>query len=552
MAQPLLFDLGIIILVATVFSVFARQFRQPLLIAYVLAGVLIGPVGLGLITDAASIATLGELGIAFLLFTVGLEIDVQKLRAVGTPSLVGGIVQVASTFALGFLLSGLFGFGGIIGLYIGLLFAFSSTMIVAKILTDSHEVATLHGRIMLGILILQDILVVLALPLLTNLYSIFSPELFGSVLIKGLGLFCIALVINRFISQSILDYAAKSKEILFFTAVSVCFIFMGFAYALGFSIAIGAFIGGLTLAQFPYNIEIFGEMRSLRDFFAVIFFTTLGMQLNLAVMYSMFVPFLASLLLIILAKPAILTLIYLLMGYGGRTSSTIGLGLGQASEFTFIIAAQGLLLGHLTGEMYSLILSIMVVSMVVTPYFIKHHSSIYWFFKRFGISHSAIRPRKVIKLHRPPAKKLQNHVVVFGAGVTGMNIINDLKKTKESFVVLEHDPDVVKKLNKKGVYCFYGEADNEDLLNKLGLFKAKMAVITIPDIDEACFVIRRAKRFNKKIKILARANTKREKEELSQAGADYVVLPKVICAQELARVIGKYLKGQEPKQCPSR
>ncbi|MFQ5648116.1 MAG: cation:proton antiporter, partial [Candidatus Aenigmatarchaeota archaeon] len=412
----------------------------------------------------------------------------------------------------------------------------------AKILADSHEIATLHGRIMLGILIIQDILIVLALPLLNNLYSIFSLALFGGILFKGLGLFCIALVVNRFISKKILDHAAKTKEVLFFTAVSSCFIFMGLAYALGFSIAIGAFIGGLALAQFPYNIEIFGEMRSLRDFFAVIFFTTLGMQLNLTVMYSMFVPFIVFLLLIILAKPAILTLIYLLLGYGGRTSSTVGLGLGQASEFTFIIAAQGLLLGHLTGQMYSLILSIMVVSMVVTPYFINHHSSIYSFFRRTKVSHRRMRPHKVEKLEKPPEKPLERHVVVFGAGMTGMKVIDYLKRKKERFVVLDHDPDVVKKLNKEGVHCFYGETDNEDLLLKLGLYKAKMAIATIPDIPEACFAIKKAKRFNPKIKILARATSKREEEELRQAGADYIVIPKVVCAAALERSIGHFLR----------
>ena len=551
MVAPPLFDLTIIIILATVFSYFARWLKQPLLVAYVIAGVVLGPVGLGLITDPASIATLGELGIAFLLFTVGLEIDIQKLRSVGPPALLGGIVQVIATFGLGFLLSSVFGFGSVVGLYIGLLFAFSSTMIVAKILADHHEVGTLHGRIMLGILILQDILVVLAIPLLTNMEAIFSLELFGGVLFKGLGLFCIALAINRFISQEMLYFAAKTKEILFFTAVSVCFLFMGLSYVLGFSIAIGAFIGGLALAQFPYNIEIFGEMRSLRDFFAVIFFTTLGMQLNLMVMYHMFLPFIIFLLMIILAKPAILALSYLFMGYGGRTSSTVGLGLGQASEFTFIIAAQGLLLGHLSGDLYSLILSIMVVSMVVTPYFIKHQSAFYRFFTRFGISHSRMTPRRVSELHKAPSKRLEKHTVVFGAGMTGMHIIKELKRRRESIVVLEHDPDVVKDLNRKGIYCFYGEADNEDLLYKLGLFKAKMAIITIPDIGEACFVIRRAKRFNPRIRILARANSEREEEELRQSGADHIVLPKIICAHELARAIN-IVAAKKPKRCPSR
>lgn len=541
-AITLLFALGLIMFVGTIFAWFARLLRQPLIVAYVLAGVLLGPMVLGLVTDPAEIATLAELGIAFLLFTVGLEIDVQKLRAVGNAALVGGIVQVGVTFALGLLLGSVLGFGNIVGLYIGLLFAFSSTMIVAKILADEHEVGTLHGRIMLGILILQDILVILALPLLGDIQAVLSPELFGLILVKGLGLFSIAIVLNRFLVRKVLHYAARTKEILFLTAVSTCFIFIGLAYVLGFSIAIGAFLGGLAMAQFPYNIEIFGEMRSLRDFFSVIFFTTLGIQLNLWVMYSMFPIFLLFLLMIILAKPLILTLSYLFLGYGGRVSSTIGLGLGQASEFTFIIAAQGLILGHLTQDFYSLIVSLMVVSIIITPYFLKHHTSIYRAFRGLNITHSLIKPRHLEQLENPK-DRLQDHIVVFGAGMTGNKIIDDLRKKKEKFVVVEHDPEVMRELRKKDIHCLYGEADNEELLRRAGLFSARLAIITIPDMDEVCFIIQKARRFNPRIKIMARAYTlEQEKELYKKPRADLVIVPKAISAGEMIRNLDSYLK----------
>ncbi len=532
------FDIGLVIIIATIFAYFARGLRQPIIVGYVLAGVLVGPLCLGWITSPEEIAMMSELGIAFLLFTVGLEIDVQKLRSVGGAAVVGGLIQVALTFMAGFWFAGFFGFGNLIGIYMGLLFAFSSTMIVAKILADSHEVGTLHGRIMLGILILQDIIVVLAIPFLENISSIFSAEIVGMIVLKGLGLFCIGIVLNRFVFTRVLNYAARTKEVLFLTSVSTCFIFIGFAYALGFSIAIGAFIGGLAMAQFPYNVEVFGEMRSLRDFFAVVFFTSLGMQLNLFVMYSMFVPFIILLLAIMLLKPLVLSLIYMAMGYGGRTASAIGLGLGQASEFTFIIAAQGLLLGHFSQDFYSLLLSLMVVSIIITPYFMKYHYQIDDFFGRFGIARR-FTPHHVKKLQRKPEKRLGNHIVVFGHGVMGERVVNGLKEMRKKFVVVDHDPDVVRKLNSEGIYCLYGEADNEELLSESGIFRARTAIFTIPDIEEASLAIRKARRKNKKIKIFARAISQREKELLLESGADTIIIPKQLGATEVIRRLKK-------------
>ena len=533
MISPI-FDIGLVIIIATIFAYFARGLRQPLIVGYVLAGVLIGPLVLGLITSPEEIAMLSELGIAFLLFTVGLEIDIQKLRSVGGAAVIGGLIQVVLTFMAGFWFAGLFGFGNLIGIYLGLLFAFSSTMIVAKILADTHEIGTLHGRIMLGILIVQDIIVVLAIPFLSNISSIFSAEVVGLIVLKGLGLFCIGIVLNRFVFTRILNYAARSKEVLFLTSVSTCFLFIGFAHVLGFSIAIGAFIGGLAMAQFPYNIEVFGEMRSLRDFFSVLFFTSLGMQLNLFVMYSMFIPFIIFLLAIILLKPFILSLIYMAMGYGGRTASAIGLGLGQASEFTFIIAAQGLLLGHLSQDLYSLFLSLIVVTIIITPYLMKYHYQIDDFFGRFGIA-KRFTPHHVKRLERKPEKRLENHIVVFGHGVMGEKVINSLKEMKKRFVVIDHDPDIVRKLNKEGIYCLYGEADNGELLSESGIFKAKTAIFTIPDIEEASLAIRKVKRRNKKIKVYARAISQREEAELKGSGADVIIIPKQLGATEVIR-----------------
>jgi len=537
----LLFDIGLIIIVATIFAYVARLLRQPLLIAYVLAGVLIGPAGLKLITNFEEINVLAELGIAFLLFTVGLEIDFKKLRHVGTALILGGIAQILITFGVGFFLAYLLGFSTLLGIYIGLLIAFSSTMIVTRLLVDKDEIRTLHGRIMIGILILQDIVVVLAIPLLSNITTILTPEIFGDILIKGLGLFSIAIVLNRFIFPKILDYAAEMQEILFLTAISVCFLFIGFASALGFSIVIGAFIAGIALGNFPYNLEIVGETHALMDFFSIIFFTTLGMQLSMSIIHGMFTEFVVILLAVLILKPLILNFIYLILGYGGRISSMIGIGLGQASEFSFILAAQGFLLGHLSLDHYSLIISVVVVSMVVTPYYLgarKKLSKISSRLLRKSILEKISTPRSVHELGKRPEQRLNNHIIIIGADVMGRKIIDYLKRKRKVFVVVEHDPEKVKMLSKEGMYSIYGDADNEECLKRVGIYNADIVIITIPYADIASFVIKKTKRSNPDAKIFARAYSKNEADELYKAGADYVVVPEIISGQKIISKIG--------------
>jgi CPA2 family monovalent cation:H+ antiporter-2 len=540
----LLFDIGLIIIIATMLSYAARLLKQPLLLAYVIAGVIIGPFGLAVISNSENITLLAELGVAFLLFMVGLEIDFKKLKHVGKAVVGGGILQIIITFAVGYGLAALLAMDQILSIYIGLLVAFSSTMMVTRVLVDKDEINTLQGRIMIGVLIIQDLAVILALPLLGNISGIMNMAVLADIVVKGLGLFCIAVVLNRFIFPKVLDYAAEAREILFLTAISICFVFIGLSSLLGFSMVIGAFIAGLALGNFPYNLEIMGETHTLMDFFSIIFFATLGMQFNPAIIMNMWPAFLILLAAIMLIKPAILAITYLLMGYGGRISTYVSVGLGQASEFSFVIAAQALLIGHISGQSYSLLVSLVITSMVLSLYVIKFKRGIHRLFTR-GSKVPGLRKlsfaHSVQKLERHPGRQ-RGHVVVFGADVMGSRIINYLIRKGAKFVVAEHNPEKVKSLSSVGVNSVYGDADNEDLIKSVGTYKAKVVVITIPDADTACFIIKRTRRFNKKAKIFARAYARHEKLILMQAGADFVIVPELVSGDKLIEQISKYVK----------
>lgn len=538
-------DIGLVIIVAAFLAYLARMLRQPLLVAYVLAGILIGPV-FGIITDTAEIQQLAEFGIAFLLFTIGLEIDFKRLRAAGTSTVVGAFLQMGTSFALGLVIAVFLGIDALTGIYIGMFLAFSSTMIVAKLLVDRNEIKTLHGRIMMGVLLIQDVIVIIMMPILANIDTMISMEFFAITLIKGLGLFSIALVLNKYALKKVFDYAARSNEMLFITAIAVCFSFIGLAYYLDFSIAIGAFIGGLALSQFPYTLEIFGEMHSLRDFFSVIFFASLGMIITADIFVPAYMPLFTILLLVtVLIKPIILAVIYLILGYGGRTASVIGLGMGQASEFSFILATQAVANGHLTQGMLTVMVSVVVISMMLTPYLMKARNGIYSLFCRPKIRffRSVGSPHHIKKLEKHPGKELKNHIVLFGADVMGGKIVDYLLEKKKPFIVAEHNPEVIKELGERGVFTMYGDADNEALLRESGLYRAKLGIVTIPDVEIAGFLIGKAKRFNPKIKLYARAHSEDEAEALYRAGADFVVVPDFVSGGTLVRKIEHFLSG---------
>lgn len=547
MALPILFDIGLIIVISAILAYVAKFLRQPILVAYVIAGIIVGPMGMGIITNTDEIALLSELGIVFLLFSVGLEIDFRKLRHVGFASMAGGAIQIALMFCLGFVVAGIFGLGSMLAIYIGLLLAFSSTMIVAKILADKDELNTMHGRIMLGILLLQDVIAIIMLPLMANMAAVTSLDFTMSITLRGLGLFALAIVLNKFFFPRILDYAAERHEVLFVTAVANCFFFIGASYFLGFSIAIGGFIAGISMANFPYNIEIAGEVHALRDFFSILFFSTLGMQLNFMVIQHSLPLFITLMLLLVLLKPALLSMIYLLLGYGGRTSGYVGLGLGQSSEFIFILAAEMLIIGSITREFYSLLISVVVLSIVITPYVMNARSGFYNMFSSFRLlrGHSLLHPKSIHVIENQPKDQMMGHVIVFGAHRMGGKIVKYLASVKEKFVVIERDPEIVKELGRQNVYIKYGDAENEEILEKVGLAKAKLVILTIPYADTSSFVIRRARRLNPSVRIIARAQSEQDAESLYLAGADAVIIPEIVSAEKIVKKIDHFRKEKK-------
>ena len=525
----ILFDIGILIVLSAILANIARSLRQPLILGYVFAGVLLGPVGFSLIKNLDLISTISELGITFLLFIVGLELDLKKFREIGSLIFITGVSQVLITFALGFFFARIY-FGVIESTYIGLILAFSSTMIVIKLLSDKNHLETLHGRIILGILLVQDILVVIALPMLSTFNNL-SLESISISFFKGFLLFVIALFANRFIFYYILRLTAKIQELLFISAISICFLFAGLAYYLGFSIAIGAFLAGVSLASFPYNIEIVGRIKSLKDFFSVLFFASLGVQLVFTGISSK-IPFIIGLILItLILKPTIVFIILKIFGHQNRTAFLSGLSLAQISEFSLVIAALGITFGAISTSTFSITIIVAIITITLTSYFMAFDEKIFSLFNKFLIPFEKQTSKK--ELENLPGK-LNNHIILIGAHRMGTRILKALRKRKENFIVVDFNPEIIKKLIKHNVHCIYGDLGNMDILESLHLEKAKIVISTIPSIHEDLLLINVAKERNKKILIFATAKTIEETITLYDQGADFVVLPEMLAGDKLA------------------
>ncbi len=518
--QNILYDISLIIIVAVAVAFIARLLKQPFIPAYIIAGLIIGPI-LSLVTNISVITTLSQLGIAFLLFVVGMEMDLKNLKKVGLVASLGGLVQVILLFAAGFYVAILLSFKTIEAVYLGLIVAFSSTMVVIKLLADKGELDTLHGRIIIGFLLLQDIVAIFALSTLATigLAMNISGDLYlalGIAFLKGILVLLLAFFGASLIFPSFFKFAAKNSELLFMSALGVCFLFIVLFNLIGFSIAIGAFIAGLTIGNLPYNIEISSRVKPLRDFFGAIFFVSLGMELTVNNVDLIIVPLLIFGLIVLLFKPLVISIICRLFGYKRKTSFLTGLSLAQVSEFSLILVAQGLLSGHIGNNIFSVTVLLAMTTLITTTYFTKYDRQIYSIFRGQGNEGKDL-------FYMP--KNLKYDVILCGYNRIGWSVLRALQKLGKKFLVVDFNPSIIEDLIRQKIPCLYGDIGDIEVLEKLNLDKAKLVISTVPDLADNLLLVRKFKQVNKKGVIFVTASQVDEALLLYKEEADYVILP---------------------------
>ncbi|NPE26853.1 hypothetical protein HNV12_02515 [Methanococcoides sp. SA1] len=537
-SEVIIFDIAVILILSAMFAFVARVLKQPLIPAYVLTGLVIGPLVFGFVKNMDLINAFSEIGIAFLLFTAGLEISFRKIREANLKKIaVIGVLQVAIIFGIALLLANFLGLTSLQAAYVGIILAFGSTMVDIKLLADRNELVTLHGRLILGILLLQDLVAIIAIVVFTGGGFALAPL---GIAFGKLGLILLAAVLlQRFILNKLFNFAARSNEFLFLCSLAVLFFFIILAYISELSIVIGAFIAGVSLANSPFKLELESRISPLRDFFAILFFVALGMQIVFAGVGQRLVLLAALIIAAFVLKPIITLVLLRVTGYQPRTSFLTATCLAQLSEFSLIIGMIGVTAGVLDKSLFSTVILATIITMSVTPYLIKYKSSMYQFF-RYPIRSLKFLPvREVLQYEDKKPKE----ILLIGSHRMGGALMEELLDNKEKLLVVDYNPEVIGVLMQKKISCVYGDVCSPEMLDKVDLSKLKLIVSTIPDYEQTQFLLKKLKKIVPKARVIVTGSRISETLKLYESGADYVVTPKILAGQNLVGILHNKKKG---------
>ena len=511
-------DLAVLLLVSLPINLFFHKIKLPSVMGYLVAGVLIGPYGLKLISDVPSVKELAEIGVILLLFVIGLEFSLGRLlKNLASVLGVGGL-QLSLTTAFVWFVSSKIGYQQNQSIALGLIVALSSTAIVMKMITDRAEIDTLHGKLCIGTLLFQDLCVVpimLLMPLLAQSGATSAAD-FVFTMVKSLTAVVAIFFLSRLIVPKALVWVARvgNKEHL---TLSVLFIILATGWAsqkMGLTLAMGALIAGMIISESEYNHQIILDILPLRDYFSSIFFISVGMLLQMQVFVDSVWVCLALSALVILVKAGLAGLACLLVKVPLRIAFVVGLRLAQVGEFSLILAAMTLDQGLFDSHQYQLLLIVSILSMLFAPLLIQASTAI------------SIRIFSKWKSEETgPSQKetLKGHVVIVGYSLGGRTLAQVLLETQIPFLVLDLDGEQVKRALTEGITTHYGDCAQEETLTRAGLKEARMIVFSIPDYAVTEKAVRLARKINPEVKIMVRTRLTAQVEELKTAGADEVI-----------------------------
>jgi CPA2 family monovalent cation:H+ antiporter-2 len=548
MHAPLLQDLVIIFILATIVLFLFHRFRIPAIVGFLLTGIVVGPHGLGLISSVADVEILAEIGVILLLFTIGIEFSLKGLLRIKRFLLIGGTLQGVLTYVTCFAIVRKLGLPLNESAFIGFLIALSSTTIVLKLLQERAENDSPHGRIGLAILIFQDIIVVpimLVTPLLAKAEGI-SWYAIGILLVKGIGIILLVFLSSQWIVPKILFQITKTKnrELFLLSVLIICFAVAWLTSQAGLSLALGAFLAGLILSESEYSYQALSNILPFRDVFTSIFFVSIGMLLNLDFFFQH-----AQIILLLVAgvltiKAIVAGLATLLMGFPLRTAILVGLSLSQVGEFAFVLALVGIEYNVLSQEIYQYFLALSIITMTITPFIIAMGPAIADIIlrvphpKKLQTGLFPIEPKGGGKKAVP----LKDHLIIVGFGLNGRNVARAAKTANIPYNIIEMNPQTVRSEQARGEPIFYGDASQEIILKHGGIKAARLILIVISDPVATRRITELARRRNPKIHIIARTRYVEEMKPLYTLGANEVIPEEFETSVEIfTRVLTKYL-----------
>ncbi|MDH4099703.1 MAG: cation:proton antiporter [Nitrospirota bacterium] len=536
--MPLLKDLVILMAASVFVSMIFHRLGLPTIIGFLITGTIIGPYGAGLVTKVDDVDHLAEIGVVMLLFIIGLEFSITRMIRLKREGIVGGGLQVLLTALIGFGIAAAMGLPMNQSVLIGFVVALSSTAIVLKILGDRGEIDSSQGNLSIGILLFQDLCVVLMIIILQTMGQNGETTLLSVIIPLLVAVAAIAVIVTAsfFAVPRLLHHVVKlrNREVFLLTVLFLCFGTAWLTSAFGLSLALGAFVAGLVISESEYSHQIVAELLSFRDIFLSLFFISIGMLLDLNY-FMQHLPMLVAVAVgIILCKTVITVGVSQMLKYPLRLSIMAGLGLAQIGEFSFVLLRMGEDYKLLTPEVYQTLLAASILTMAVTPQLIRSSAAI------------AGKVAQILKIKahavEPHARTtMQDHVIIIGYGVNGQNLTSVLKKVGIEFVVLDLNWERIKLARDEGHKAFFGDSTRIELLHKMGVEKARMLVVAISDPLTTRLTLKLAREQNPKLYILVRTRYISEVEDLYKLGANQVIPEEFETSVEIfSRVLREY------------
>jgi Kef-type K+ transport system membrane component KefB len=536
-SSELFTDIAVILIVSAAAGLLAVRLKQPLVVAYVVVGVVVGPSVLGLVEPGDELELLSNLGVAVLLFVVGLKLDLHVVRRLGPVAVVVGCIQVALVAAGGFLIALALGLEVVASLYVGIGLAFSSTIIVIKLLSDRREIDDLHGRLAVGILIVQDIIVVAVLIVIatTGERTGSLGAAFVEVGLKSAALVVVLAILMRFVLTPLLHALARTPDLLLLFAIAWAVILAALGDEIGIGTEVGAFLAGFSLASTPYREAIGSRLVTLRDFLILFFFIDLGSRLDLSEAQDEVLAAIVLSAFVLVVKPLVITVLLTLLRYRSRVSLETGLSLAQISEFSLILAALGLRLEQIDEETTTLLTVVALVTITFSSYLLLNSEAIA---RRLGnalerLERDEVERTRLAEHEEPP------DVVVLGLGRYGDGIVSGLNEHGLRILGVDFDPLVLSKWAEQGVGVLYGDAEDPELPAILPLPHSGWIVSTIRRVDANLALLAALDHFDYTGKVAVAAHHRADGERLRAAGADRVLYPYSSAAREVVELVAR-------------
>lgn len=529
-------DLALAIVVSFLGGTLAHRLGQPVILGYLVAGVIIGPFTPGPTAGAHSVQVLADIGVAFLMFALGAELSIAELRRIGRVAVLGGALQILCTMGLGPLLAPALGLSFAQGVIVGALMALSSTVVALKVLLERGELGALHGRVALGILIAQDLAVVPMVVLLPSVVGTTEGILtdLASAAVKAALVLIGAYVVGVRLVPIALRHAAisRTRELFLLAVVGLALGTAVVTQFAGLSLAFGAFLAGLVVGESEYRTQVIAEALPLRDLFASLFFVSVGMLIDPRVLLSEGATIALLSGVVVLGKAAIVFAVVMLLGMPARVAVLAGLSLAQVGEFSFVLARVGVDQGAIPSGVFDLTLATALVTIVLTPSLMRAGPFVLASLQRLPrVGCYFMEPARPLQA----TEQLANHAVICGYGRIGRELAAALEARGLKYLVIEYNPEVARELRDRGVPVVYGDAANPAVLEHAHLERARLMAILMPDAGAAELATRHAREINARLDIVARAVGVEHLDRLRSAGAAEVVQPEFEAGVEVIR-----------------